>query len=616
MARPKRKIAVESYSHPLRRDYADLPNIFVEIDGEAQPFVDYPTIARDYAERVVDGRVIACRYVVLAAERYLRFLKRAEKKDNAFRFSIEHVCDVCSFLENLPHVEGEWNEPLIVLEPWQIFMLAAIFGFIRKDGSRLCRWVYFEIPRKSAKSTLLAGIALYVLTCSGEVGPSIYIGAPTLEQAGKVFSPASKMVQKDQELQEAFGLRPRARKIFSDVTLGAIEMITSVGEHQDGHNPSMVILEELHAQKADLYEVMRSSFGARKNPLLFQITTAGRVASGICWDQRKRMIRILEGLETADEVFGAIYTVDKDDEGGKDKKDYTACFTERVMIKANPMWGVSVDPTKAFEFANEAKGSIRLRAEFLRTRLNVWSNAAERLIQTEDWDACLDPRLRLEDYRGRDAYIGVDLASRRDMAAKVVIIEDGEYLIVFASFYIPSDCAAFGDPDVGSLYKAWVDDYHVFTTGPGMIDFDMIEEDIREDCRFFNVKAIALDPFQAQQLAQNLAKRNLPALLFPNTARNMTEPTDDLVSRVETGLLRHDGNPVLAWHASNTVGYEDQKGNTLPKKDAPNSIYKIDGIAAAVFANGCRLQAKEPDKKKPKLDVYSKRGVHGASSET
>jgi phage terminase large subunit-like protein len=590
-----------------RADYEFWPRVPIEVSpGVTEEFTDFCGIALDHAKRLVDGLEPACRWVKLAAERYLEMRRIAGTAAASFHWSPAHVVDVCSFLEKLPHVEGsQWTRSGPVrLEPWQCFVVSAIYGFRRNgSGVRLVRDVLVVIPRKSGKSLLTAGLGHYALTCEGEDGPSIYIGARTVDQARKVFDPMVKMIKKEPLLAEAFGLKDLTKKIRCSATLGEVQLITQVAETQDGHNPHMVILEELHAQEEGLFHVMSSSQAARENPLLFKITTAGRVAAGICWDQIKAAERVLEGLHRQDDLFAIIYTVDKDDD----------LWVEKTWIKANPMWGVSVSPEKVREDVSKALNNPSAQAEFLRTRLNVWSNAGARLVEPGSWAACVDPKLDIDAFRGRKVWIGVDLASRRDMAATVVIVEDGEDICVFPRFYIPSDCPALLDPDLTGMYQAWMKAGHVIETGPGMIDFDVIEADIREDAKFFDVEVVAFDPYQAQQLAQNLAKTGINVVLFANSARNMTEPTDDFVARVSTETLRHDGNPVLEWHAMNVVAYRDQKGNVLPKKDAPNSKHKIDGIHALVFANGCRLQGKKPDKKKERLHVYTQRGVHGAS---
>lgn len=597
---PKRKLLT-------RESYAKWPDVEIEVEPDkVERFPDYCGIAKDYAERCIDGRQPVCRWVQLGAKRYLKMLATAARPRTHYYWSPAHVSDVCSFLEKLPHIAGDWKSPTIILEPWQIFVCAAIYGFRRREsGVRLVRSAFIMVPRKNAKSTLSSGLALYALTCEGEVGPEIYIGAKTLEQAGNVFEPAAAMVRRDSDLAEQFGLKPLVREIRCATTGGSISTITSIAEAQDGHNSHMVVLEELHAQKAGLYQVMGSSFGARRNPLMLMITTAGRVPSGLCWEQLKRAEKLLRGIYAAPHEFAIIYTVDKPD---KDR-----LYDEDVMMKANPMWGISVLPDNAREEALKAKNDPATRAEFMRTRVNVWSNADEALLQPDDWEACEDRELRIEQFIGQKCWMGVDLAKRRDMAAKTLIFEcDDGKIAVFAAYYIPTDAPAFDDPDQSPMYHEWVEAKKITLTGKGIIDFNVIQTDIEADCAMFDVQVIAFDPYQANQMSAALAGKGLPAITFPNSPRNMAEPTDDMKSRVESRMIVHDGHPILAWNAMNVVGHADNRENILPKKDAPNSPRKIDGLVAGIFANGCRIQAKKPDEdelKKP--HPWAVRGMLG-----
>lgn len=574
-----------------RASYARWPMVKIDIgDGEIEEFPDYTGIAVDYCERVVTGKQIACRWVILACKRFLKMREQATKARSAFYWSDAHVADVCSFIEKLPHVKGEWGSSTIVLEPCQMFWLAAIFGFRRREsGVRLVRDVLLFVPRKNGKSALVSGISLYCLTCEGEIGPEVRIGASTLEQAGHVFEPSRAIIRVDEDIREHFALRETERGIFCGLPNGGnIKTVTSIASAQDGHNPHLVVLEELHAQNHGLFQVMGSAFGARKNPLMFKITTAGRTASGLCWEQLKKAERLLRGLYAAPNEFAIIYTVDK-----ADREKY---FEIESAIKANPMWGTAVQTDIVREEIKGAQNDPSKRSEFLRTRLNVWSNAAEAIIQIEDWDRCEDKKLTLAQFEGQKCWIGVDLASKRDMAAVALIFElPNDKLAVFAQFYVPDDAPGFSDPDLQVTYEEWDKDGVLIKTGVGIIDQNWIKRDVIAFCDRFDVQVIAFDPYQANMLSSSLIEAGKPALTFSNNAKNMAEPTDDLKSRVEANKICHPGHPILTWNAMNVVGYRDQKGNILPKKDAVNSPRKIDGIHAAIFANGCRLQSKKPD---------------------
>lgn len=295
---------------------------------------DYAAVALKYAKDAVAGRLVTCRLLKLAARRHLDDLKRS-KTDPAWPFVFDpwHAGDPCDFAEKLPHIEGKWATPTITLEPWQVFVLCCVFGWRRRsDGGRRFSKVYLEVARKNAKSTLAAIVTLYCLCCEGEPAPYVFIGATTGAQAQKVFHPARMMAMRTPDLCEAFGLQVWAKSI-TEASGGYVQTINSKGSTQDGHNPHLTVLDELHAHvDRALYDVIDSAFGARLNPLLWVITTAGFNTLGVCYELRMFLVKVLEGVVVADHVFGAIFTLDDSDDP----------FDPRVWVKSNPNLGVSV----------------------------------------------------------------------------------------------------------------------------------------------------------------------------------------------------------------------------------------------------------------------------------
>ncbi len=272
---------------------------------------DYSAIAEQYAKDIVSGKIVAGKLMKLACKRHLDDLGKLTFGDWPYYFDRWHGDDICDFIEKLPHVEGTWVTPTLFLEPPQVFMLVCIFGWRKEDGNRRFTTVHIEVARKAAKSTITAGVALYCLCCEGEVGPQIIIGATTGEQAGKVFNPARHMVDKTPELREAFELEAFARAVTCRMNNGSIQPINAKGKTQDGWNPHVGILDELHAHKdRTLYDVIKSAFGARKNPLFWIITTAGFDTNGVCYEHRSTAVKMLEGAVRLDHLFAAIFTLD------------------------------------------------------------------------------------------------------------------------------------------------------------------------------------------------------------------------------------------------------------------------------------------------------------------
>ena len=436
-------------------------------------------------------------------------------------------------------------------------------------------------------SLFAAGIVLYCTACEGEKRPLGYIAAATEDQAKKVLAPAKELIDTDNELRTQFGFRTLKKQIDCAETRGEIITISSVGEHQDGHNPHVVILEELHAQKPDVYDVMDSAFGARRNPLMYQIGTAGRYAAGLGYTQRQAAIRVLDGTVKADEVFPLIYTIDAE--------DIERCYDTDVIIKANPNWNVSIFEDVILDRVRQAKDDPTKRGEFLRTRLNVWSNAGFRLIEPEAWEACEAKKLRMIDMKGRRAWLAVDLAKYLDMAALGMLIEmPGGKLAGFANFYIPEDSTYMRRADLWPMYSAWIDDGYITTTPGGVMNPTYIRDDVIKLCSFLDVQGVAADPWQAQQLAAELVAGGIEVQQYRNTPSAMSDPTYEMLARINSGEFVHQGNPVLTWNAMNVEG-EERNDTIFPRKPAQNSDEKIDGFVSLVMANGVRLNMKAED---------------------
>ena len=561
----------------------------------ADPQRDYPRIALAYAEGAVadtEGER-HCKWVRLACQRHLDDLARSEAEpDWPYEFDDWHASDICDFVEKLPHVEGRWATPTIVLEPWQVFVLVVVFGWRRRsDGGRRFSMAYIEVARKNGKSALTAGVALYALTCEGEPGPQAYIGATTGEQAGKVFKPAAEMVRRTPALREAFGLEAFSWSIACPDG-GFMKPINSRSSTQDGHNPSFAALDELHAHKdRGLFDVVRSSEGSRKNPMLWMITTAGYSTVTVCYDQRTLVTKVLQGILDAEHYFGIIYTLDADDDP----------YEESNWIKANPNLGASIRIEALRNYAIEAATSAQSEGEFLTKRCDQWLRAANTWLPMKAYDDCEDPQISIDDFRGEPCWIGCDLADKSDIAAVCAVFERDDLLYAFPAFYLPEELVASLAASVGSHYAAWAKD-GILTLTPGdWIDHERIEQDIRAFRDHYEVRAIRFDQYGgAQTMAQRLEGDGFKAAILAKTAKNFTDPARDLEARIKVHRFRHDGNPCLRWNASNAVAEERRDGSLLPTKEKKGSANKIDGIDALLLGLAAKMaEEAEPEAPEP-----------------
>lgn len=545
---------------------------------------DYVAIGRQYAEGVVAGIIVAGKWTNLACKRHLDDLQRTDWR---YHFDDWHANDVCDFVEKLPHVEGEWETPTIRLEPVQVFILTTVFGWRRSDGFRRFSTTYIEAARKFAKSTLTAAVALYCLTCEGEAGAQIVIGATTGEQAGKVFLPAKRMVEKTPALAEAFELETFARAVTCRQNGGFIQPINAKGKTQDGWNPHLGVLDELHAHKdRALFDVIKSAFGARKNPLLWIITTAGFDTNGVCYEQRTVATKMLEGTVPLEHLFAVIFTLDEKDDP----------FDERVWVKANPMIGITPTWETMRAAAADAKVSPREEGNFKTKNLNVWMNAASAWLNMVQWQACGDDKLTWDDFKGRDCWIGGDLADKDDITAAVLsAFDDDGRLICKPKFWLPE--AVLKQPEhmkgrSSAHYRDWADKGYLKLTPGDWVDHGEVETTLRDWIESYSIRKITFDQFAAGQLMasrinEDLATPDNPLCqILHKKAANVTDPAKDLEARVKSGptRFRHDNNPVMNWMASNACVARRRDETILPIKETEMSPNKIDGIDALINA--------------------------------
>lgn len=579
---------------------------FDAITVEGREYPDYPGIAEWYADLAATGSIPVCKWTRLTAERFLRMRERAESGKADYWWSPEHIVDVCSFQEKLPHVEAFTGA--LTLEPWQIFSDAAIWGFRRhSDGGRLVTRVSEYVPRKHGKSLRTAMRAHFVMTCEGEPGPLGFIGAATKDQASKVFDPMKKLAERSPALREHFGITATLDEIRYGCNGGVVYRMTSKAESQDGHNPHLVIMEELHAQDAGLIEVMQSALGGRSNPLLLSISTAGRTAMGIGWENWRWIQRILEGevaRDRAEHVFGLIYTIDEDDE--------ERLHEEEVIRKANPGYPVAPRREAVKQELTDSQATPGALAEFKRTRFNIWSRAANALLRQDDWARCADKYLTRDEYLGKPGFAGADLASRNDLAATCLLFEDGPTIAAFWRYYICEGAPVFEQsPELATLYLSWADAGWLRITPGAYIDFNLIRDDLIADLERHGITRVGVDDWQANQFIADLQAEGYEPVAVKKTARNITEPTDEILARVKDQTFIHDGNPISEWCATNVVAFRDENDNILPKRDKTKPLDKIDGFDALVNANAVRLTYRE----ERQVSVYERRGLLGADEE-
>lgn len=551
---------------------------------------DYVQIAREYAlaatrdkKRRRHGRLIR-----QAARRYLDDLKRAKKQDCKFIFEPGYAEHACEFIEMLPHVEGVWDPPTIVLDPSQVFFVVQLFGFRQRANPMRRRFTsaLLAVARKFGKSTLAGAIMLYCYCWEEEPGAQLISAATTFDQAKIIWNISRQMVDKTPDLREAFGLETWAKSISRAETGASFKPLHAKASTQDGLNPSHTSLDEIHAHKTpDLLNVLQSAAGARSNPLWLFTTTEGYTNPGPWADIRHFAKQLLSGVireKDGDHYLAVFFAVDEDDEE----------FDENAWVKANPLIHTNPNLLEAIrKEAVEAKHMPSKLAEFRIKRLNRPASAADGWIDLQKWQAC-DGEVDLDWLRQYPCYGGLDLASTSDLTSfRLVWLVDGIYY-THAWRWVP-DAAVAQRTERGTVpYQSWVEEGLLLQTEGNVTDYAVIESCIREQHEKFNIVSLAYDRWNATEMVGRLVDDNLPMLEFVQGTKSYHPAMQSLEVAYMSGKIAHGGDPILNWCASNLVARRDQNLNMAP--DKRKSADKIDDMCSFLMAVGVAQTAEEP----------------------
>lgn len=543
-----------------------------------------------YCERVISGARPACKWERLAVERFYRDLNRQGTKEFPYVFDTNKAVRILNFGELFPHVKGKWAAQAgtanrIKFEGWQKFCISQIFGWVHKDtGLRKYRIAIMIIPRKNAKSVKAAIIGLYMLVEDGEYAAEVYCGATTEKQAWEVFRPAKNMAEKKYQYLRTYGVTAHAKKLEVDSfgfkngkrirpDGGRFEPV--IGKPGDGASPSCAILDEMHEHEDDnLYDTMITGMGAREQPLLLGITTAGSNIAGPCFAIQKELETVLQGTVENEELFGIIYSIDDPE------KEW---MTDEGIEKANPNVGVSVGWEYLRARVADAMRSPRKRSIVLTKHFNVWVTARNAWLNMIDWNAAADPTLSADDFIGESAKLGVDLSEVDDLTAAVKCfrrtIAGVEHYYFFGRYYTTEAKSA-----EHNHYDEWIRSDYLYACEGNHIDTQDVEDHINDDRELYTISQVFYDPHGAADLALRLQRDgDMEAVKFGQTYSNFSAPMRDFERLLKAGRIHHDGNPCLTWMMSNVVAKTTEDGKMMrPVKESREN--KIDGAVALLMA--------------------------------
>lgn len=538
----------------------------------------YPLVkaAEAYARQVISGKIPACKWIKLACRKHLDELKLSKSADFPYYFDPAKAERVAKFLQLLPHTKGKWasKRELIKLEGWQLFSVCIPFGWLRKkDDTRRYRTILIFVPRKNGKSIIGGGVGVYMFTADGEFGAEVYSGATTEKQAWEVFRPAKLMVDRTPELRDHYGVEVNASNMCRLDDGSRFEPV--IGKPGDGSSPSCAIVDEFHEhQDSTLFDTMETGMGAREQPLMLVITTAGSSIGGPCHQLVRDAERMLEGAIDRPDLWAMLYTIDPGD-------DWTS---EAVLIKANPNYGVSINGDFLQARQRDAMQSAAKQATFRTKHLNEWVGAKNAWLNMRRWKEA-PARKSLAELEGRPCIIGLDLASKIDIAGNLLLfppVEGDPIWHVHGRYYLP-EVRVIEQLDSNTARYREFDALGLLTLTDGeVIDFEVIKEDLREFAGRFDVQQVAYDPWQATQLAQEMQAEGLLMVEVRQTVQNISEPMKELEAMTLRKVLAHGDCPILTWMASNVIAKLDVKDNIYPNKERPEN--KIDGIVGLIMA--------------------------------
>lgn len=480
------------------------------------------------------------------------------------------------------------------LEAWQQAIVGNLFGWKRPDGTRRYREAFIFVPRKNGKTPLMAGLVLAMLIMDREQGAQLYSAAGDRDQASLIYRHAHEMAMRQPELNKRLQAYKTTKTITYEQRGSFFKALSSESYTKHGLNASLVVVDELHVQpNSELVDVLVTSTASRRQPLILYITTSDYERESICNAKHRYASNVRDGEIDDPSFLPVIYEASRDD-------DWT---DSKVWAAANPNLGVSVSREYLARECVKAQENAEYENTFKRLHLNIRTEQDVRWMQMTKWDDCggaVDEGALI----GRKCFGGLDLSSKEDMTAWVLLFppeDDGEPWKVLPRFWLPAETAAKRQRSHGVPYPTWIKEGLITTVSGERIEYDLIRKQIEDDGQRYSIVDIGADPWNLEYLRQQLPG-SAKIVEFPNSYRNMSQPTKELKSLVNTGKIAHGGHKVLRWNASNVVVEVLDPETIRPSKK--KSTEKIDGIVALVMALGRAMLDEGPEE-----SVYLTRGL-------
>jgi len=495
------------------------------------------------------------------------------------------------FAECLHHVKGKLAGQPFRLHPWEESIVQNIFGWKRPDGTRRYREAFIMVGRKNGKTTLAAGLVLYVLLCDNEPGAEVYSAAADREQAALIYDQAKGMIYQEPALQSRCKTYETSKTIVVESTMSRYKAISREAGTKYGLNVHCAVIDELHAQPdRELVDVLMTATGARRQPLIVHITTSDYDRESICNEKYDYGCKVRDGVIDDPAFLPVIYEASRDD-------DWTSPETWR---KANPNLGVSISEEYLRQECQRAQEIPAYENTFKRLHLNIRTEQAQRWLAIESWDACCEKFL-VDELIGEPCWAGLDLSSSQDLTALSLIFKrDGSYLVL-PFFWVPGENARRREKRDKVPYITWAKQGYITLTPGDVMDYDWVRNSINQLKSRYRVQQIAVDRWAAADLIAKLQADGFDVVPFGQGFASMSAPSKEFERLIIGKRLIHNGHPVLRWNVSNVAADTDAAGNIKPNK--ARSADRIDGVVATIMALALAMQDQKVD------SVYKKRGV-------
>ena len=561
----------------------------------------------EYINKVINKELPVCQAAFLAVKRHLDDIEKSKNNDYPFYFDEDEAKRPITFIQSLVHTKGEWANHNIILESWEQFIIASIFGWRRKENKlRRYKKAYVQVSRKNGKTTFASGIGNYCFFCDSpaEAGVEIYYIATKKDQAKIAWSESERQIRKAKALnKEAITYKQTSTITKKKDTASKSKPLGQDSNTEDGLNPHLVIVDEYHAHPDnELLNVLESGMGARRQPLTFIITTAGFDKTSVCFSEYEYAKQILQGSLNNDEYFCIIYEPDnikdiwifmseyKEKLNNNQNTQEQEELINNIIFQANPNINISVKDSYLKSRLFEGLDKPVQRTDILTKNLNVWTQASEVWISSDRWlKSYLHQNININELKGKRACIGLDLATTRDIAAYVLCFDtiDNDPYILLPRFFMPKENIRQRSKEDRVPYELWASQGLITLTNGDIIDFDIIESSILQDAKDFEIIEIAYDPWKAIEIITHLENEGFKMQQVRQSfaVGGLSEGTSLFEKTIDERKLLHGNNPVLNWMISCCEVKTDGRDNYLPvKPDRRRSYKRIDGVVASIMA--------------------------------